>query len=104
MTRKLVTPNVWVGAFAALALLATAATVRTEEARTPRTAAEFDAMFREINNWRRWGAGDELGTMNLVKALAEAAATENRWEFMLTAGPIPVDGGTGSPLNPIAIF
>jgi hypothetical protein len=39
-----------------------------------------------------------------LEALAEAAATENRWEFMLTAGPIPVDGGTGSPLNPIAIF
>jgi hypothetical protein len=54
MTRKPVTPNVWVGAFAALALLATAVTVRTEEARTPRTAAEFDAMFQEINNWRRW--------------------------------------------------
>jgi hypothetical protein len=39
-----------------------------------------------------------------LEALAEAAATENRWEFMLTAGLIPVDGGTGSPLNPIAIF
>ena len=41
--------------------------------------------------------------MNL-EALAETAAQENRWEFMLTAGPIPVEGGTGSPLNPIAIF
>ena len=39
-----------------------------------------------------------------LEALAETAAAENRWEFMLTAGPIPVDGGTGSPLNPIAIF
>ena len=48
MTRKPVTPHVWLGAFAALALVATAATVRTEEARTPRTAAEFDAMFRQI--------------------------------------------------------
>src|SRR3984893_17446687 len=80
MTSKPVTPNVWVGAFAALALLATAATVRTEEARTPRTAAEFDAMFREINNWRRWGAGDELGTMNLVTAqkVREASALVRR--------------------------
>ena len=39
-----------------------------------------------------------------LEALAETAAAENRWEFMLTAGPIPVIGGTGSPLNPIAIF
>ena len=39
-----------------------------------------------------------------LEALAETAAQENRWEFMLTAGPIPVEGGTGSPLNPIAIF
>ena len=39
-----------------------------------------------------------------LEALAETAAAENRWEFMITAGPIPVDGGTGSPLNPIAVF
>ena len=39
-----------------------------------------------------------------LEALAETAAAENRWEFMLTAGPIPVDGGTGSPLNAIAVF
>jgi len=28
----------------------------------------------------------------------------SRWEFLLTAAPIPVRGGTGSPLNPIAGF
>ena len=39
-----------------------------------------------------------------LEALAETAARENRWAFMLTAGPIPVPGGTGSPLNPIAVF
>ena len=39
-----------------------------------------------------------------LEALAETAAQENRWEFLLTAGPIPVVGGTGSPLNPIAVF
>jgi kynurenine formamidase len=92
MTCKPVTPNVWVAAFAALALLATAATVRTEDARTPRTAAEFDAMFREINNWRRWGAGDELGTMNLVTAqkVREAAALVRRGiTVSLSHNPMP---------------
>ena len=39
-----------------------------------------------------------------LETLADRAAQENRWEFMITAGPIPVEGGTGSPLNPIAIF
>ena len=39
-----------------------------------------------------------------LEALAETAARLNRWEFMLMAGPIPVTGGTGSPLNPIAVF
>ena len=37
-------------------------------------------------------------------ALAEAAATRRRWEFMLTMAPLPIPNGTGSPLNPIAIF
>lgn len=27
-----------------------------------------------------------------------------RWEFLIQAAPIPVKGGTGSPLNPIATF
>ncbi len=45
-----------------------------------------------------------LSTVFAVVALAETAARLNRWEFMLTAGPIPVTGGTGSPLNPIAVF
>src|SRR5688572_13129383 len=39
-----------------------------------------------------------------LEALADAAAARNRWEFLLTATPLPIRGGTGSPLNPIAIF
>ena len=39
-----------------------------------------------------------------LEALAEEAARQNRWEFMLTAAPIPVEGGAGSPMNPIATF
>jgi kynurenine formamidase len=37
-------------------------------------------------------------------ALSEAAAARNRWEFMLTIAPLPIPKGTGSPVNPIAIF
>jgi kynurenine formamidase len=39
-----------------------------------------------------------------LEALAAAAAARNRWEFLLTAAPLPIPGGTGSPLNPIATF
>jgi kynurenine formamidase len=39
-----------------------------------------------------------------LEALSEAAANRKRWEFLLTAAPIPLTGGTGSPLNPIASF
>ena len=39
-----------------------------------------------------------------LEALAETAAGLNRWEFMLVAAPLAVQGGTGSPLNALAIF
>ena len=39
-----------------------------------------------------------------LEALAQAAASRKRWEFLLTAAPLPIPGGTGSPLNPIATF
>lgn len=39
-----------------------------------------------------------------LEALADAAAARNRWEFLFTAAPLPIRGGTGSPLNPIATF
>ena len=39
-----------------------------------------------------------------LEALSETAAERNRWEFLLMAAPLPIRGGTGSPLNPIAVF
>ena len=39
-----------------------------------------------------------------LEPLSAAAAARNRWEFLLTASPLVVPRGTGSPLNPIAIF
>ena len=39
-----------------------------------------------------------------LEALSETADRLNRWEFLLVAAPIPNPGGTGSPLNPLAIF
>ena len=39
-----------------------------------------------------------------LTALSEAAVARKRWEFLLTASPLPVVKGTGSPINPIALF
>lgn len=39
-----------------------------------------------------------------LEALAETAARLKRWEFMFVVAPIPVTNGTGSLVNPIAVF
>ena len=33
-----------------------------------------------------------------------ACEERGRWEFLFVAAPLRIDGGTGSPINPIAIF
>jgi len=38
------------------------------------------------------------------EALAETCARLHRWEFMLVVAPLRIPGGTGGPVNPIAIF
>jgi kynurenine formamidase len=39
-----------------------------------------------------------------LEAAAETAAQLKRWEFLLMAAPVRISGGTGSPINPIAVF
>lgn len=39
-----------------------------------------------------------------LDALARAAQHRGRWEFLFVAAPLRVRGGTGSPLNPLALF
>jgi kynurenine formamidase len=39
-----------------------------------------------------------------LEDLAEACASEGRYEFMLVVAPLTVYGGTGSPANPLAVF
>jgi len=51
-------------------------------------------------NWLGVGIVENL---DLERAV-ETARRLNRYEFMLTFAPLPVEGGTGSPLNPLAVF
>jgi kynurenine formamidase len=39
-----------------------------------------------------------------LEQLAETARRLKRYEFMVTFAPIPVEGGSGSPVNPLAVF
>ena len=36
--------------------------------------------------------------------LAREAKARGRWEFLFVGAPLRVPGGTGSPLNPLAVF
>jgi len=45
----------------------------------------------------------EIDNLDL-EAVADTAARLKRWEFLLMASPIRVPGGTGSPINPVAVF
>ena len=44
-----------------------------------------------------------LDNLNLDD-VAAAAASRERWDFLFVGAPLRVVGGTGSPLNPLAIF
>jgi len=39
-----------------------------------------------------------------LTALAEAAGARRRWAFQFIAAPLPIRTGTGSPVNPLAVF
>jgi kynurenine formamidase len=46
----------------------------TRPSRSPRNAAEFDALFQQVKNWGRWGKDDQLGSANLVTAAKKKQA------------------------------
>ena len=48
--------------------------------------------------------GVALVDNSLLEPLADVCLEEKRYEFMLTINPLYVEGGTGSPANPIAVF
>ena len=39
-----------------------------------------------------------------LDALMATCAREQRWEFLVTVAPLRVERGTGSPVNPLAMF
>jgi kynurenine formamidase len=63
-----------------------------------------DGVTLPIHTLMITGLGVNLLDNQDLEALGDTAAKLNRWEFMLTIAPVPVTGGTGFPLNAIAMF
>ncbi len=58
------------------------------------------------SNRGRWGPDDELGSLTEITwldDLADACAADGRWTFLYVAAPLEVVGGSGAPVNPVAI-
>jgi len=67
-------------------------------------APEGDLPGLPVHNFSLTMLGMQVLDRADFDALAEAAAARNRWEFMLVISPLRIRNGTGSPVNPLAIF
>lgn len=66
---------------------------------------EFDAeAFQPLHQIVIPNMGLTIGEMWKLDELADACAAAGRWEFLLTAAPLPITGAVGSPINPIALL
>jgi kynurenine formamidase len=64
---------------------------------------EFDDAFQPLHQVAIPHIGLTIGEMWDLDALAADCADDGRWDFFLTAAPIPVTGAVGSPVNPVAV-
>lgn len=66
---------------------------------------EFDVpAFQPLHQIVIPNMGLTIGEMWKLDELAEACAELGRWEFLLSAPPLPITGAVGSPINPVAIL
>jgi kynurenine formamidase len=66
---------------------------------------EFDApSFQPLHQVVIPNIGLTVGEMWNLDALAEACADLGRYDFLLSAPPLPITGAVGSPINPVAIL
>jgi kynurenine formamidase len=64
---------------------------------------EFDDAFQPLHQVAIPNMGLFVGEMWDLDALAEDCAADGRWDFFLTAAPIPFTGAVGAPVNPVAV-
>ena len=51
-----------------------------------------------------WRHGIYLAELLWLEELAEALRTAKRTDFLFVAAPLAIEGGTGSPINPVAVL
>jgi kynurenine formamidase len=71
---------------------------------TPGCCQQGDLPASAVHNFALSVLGITLIDRADLDVVSEIAAARNRWEFMLTVGPLRIPHGTGSPVNPIALF
>jgi kynurenine formamidase len=64
---------------------------------------EFDVAFQPLHQVAIPNIGLFIGEMWDLDALAADCAADGRYDFWLTAAPLPVTGAVGAPVNPIAV-
>jgi kynurenine formamidase len=71
----------------------------------PVSLAAFEAMFEKVKNWGKWGADDELGTLNYIThdKIAAAAKLVRKGRCVSMAIPINKQAGPDNP-NPAVHF
>jgi kynurenine formamidase len=66
---------------------------------------EFDVpAFQPLHQIVIPNMGLTIGEMWNLDELADACAERGRWEFLLSAPPLPITGAVGSPINPVALL
>jgi kynurenine formamidase len=66
---------------------------------------EFDVpSFQPLHQVVIPNLGLTIGEMWDLDELAGSCAERGRWDFLLSAPPLPITGAVGSPINPVAIF
>jgi kynurenine formamidase len=73
---------------------------RPRAAWTPENGIPGPPIHIAVLNWMGVNIIENLDLEQLV----ETARRLKRYDFMVTFAPIPVEGGTGSPINPLAVF
>ena len=53
---------------------------------------------------RSWGWASTCSTTCASTGWPTPAPSAARWEFLFVVAPLQIGGGTGSPVNPIAIL
>ncbi|GAA1936314.1 cyclase family protein [Microbacterium aoyamense] len=66
---------------------------------------EFDVpSFQPLHQVAIPNIGLTIGEMWNLEELSQACAASGRYDFFLSAPPLPVTGAVGSPINPVAIL